>query len=183
METIRLMTWVDAPVERCFKLSLSVDLRTAASAGEKAVDEVRTGLLGEGEMVAWSGRPFGLNLRRTSRIDVWRPHSYFREVMVDGIFQRFEHEHFFAVMDDGTRMRDEVRFTMPGGPLGRVATRLFVRRRMTALLLRRNATIKRAAESEEWHHYLDGRTGVVRETAPQKGLPIGPWDRNAILRP
>lgn len=98
-----------------------------------------------------------------------------------GVFQRYEHEHFFAVMDDGTRMRDELRFSLPGGPLGRLVGTL-VRKRLTALLLKRNATIKRVAESEEWHRYLDGRPGIAQKTIPQNGLLMSGWDRNAILR-
>lgn len=183
METIRLMTWIDAPVERCFKLSTSIDLHlaSAASIEEKAVDGVTTGLIGDGEMVTWNARHFGLELHHASRIDGWRPYAYFREVMVEGVFQRYEHEHFFAVMDDGTRMRDELRFSLPGGPLGRLVGTL-VRKRLTALLLKRNATIKRVAESEEWHRYLDGRPGIAQKTIPQNGLLMSGWDRNAILR-
>jgi ligand-binding SRPBCC domain-containing protein len=184
METIRLTTWIDAPVERCFKLSASIDLHvaSAASTGEKAVDGVTTGLIGEGESVTWSARHFGMKLRHTSRIDGWRPYSYFRDVMVEGLFQRFEHEHFFAVMNDGTRMRDEVRFACPAGALGRLATKFFVRRYLMAFLMRRNAIIKRVAESEEWHRYLDGRPGIPQEIAPRNGPLMGSWDRSAILR-
>jgi ligand-binding SRPBCC domain-containing protein len=120
-------------------------------------------------------------LHHANRIDGWRPYAYFREVMVEGVFERYEHEHFFAVMDDGTRMRDELRFSLPGGPLGRLVGTL-VRKRLTALLLRRNATIKRVAESEEWHRYLDGRPEIAQKTTPQNGLPLSGWDRNAILR-
>jgi ligand-binding SRPBCC domain-containing protein len=183
METIRLMTWIDAPVERCFKLSASIDLHlaSAASIGEKAVDGVTTGLIGDGEMVTWNARHFGLRLHHASRIDGWRPYAYFRDVMVEGIFQRYEHEHFFAVMDDGTRMRDELRFSLPGGPLGRLVKAL-VRKHLIALLTSRNATIKRVAESEEWHRYLDGRSGIAQKTIPQNGPPMSGWDRDAILR-
>jgi ligand-binding SRPBCC domain-containing protein len=165
METIRLMTWIDAPVERCFRLSTSIDLRVAstASTGEKAIDGVTTSLISDGETVTWQGRHFGLNLRHTSRIDAWRPHSYFRDVMIQGVFARFEHEHFFAAMDDGTRMRDELRFSAPWGPLGRLAVKMFVRRHLATLLMRRNAMIKRVAESEEWHTYLDGQPAMKQE--------------------
>ena len=183
METIRLMTWVDAPVERCFKLSASIDLHlaSAASTGEKAVGGVTTGLIGDGETVRWNARHFGLRLHHASRIDGWRPYTYFREVMVEGVFQCYEHEHFFAVMDDGTRMRDEIRFNLPVGPLGRLVKTL-VRKHLITLLTKRNATIKRVAESEEWHRYLDGRSGIAQKTIPQNESLMNGWDRNAILR-
>jgi ligand-binding SRPBCC domain-containing protein len=165
METIRLVTWIDAPVERCFRLATSIDLHIAStvSTGEKAVDGVVTGLICGGETVTWQGRHFGVRLRHTSLVDAWRPCSYFRDVMVRGMFARFQHEHFFAAMDDGTRMRDEIRFCAPWGSLGRLATRLVVRKHLTTLVTKRNALIKRVAESEEWHTYLDGRPEMKRE--------------------
>src|ERR1700722_20084352 len=177
METIRLMTWIDAPIERCFKLSTSIDLHIASTAqtGEKAVGGVTTGLIGKDQTVTWSGRHFGMKLRHTSRIDGWRACSYFRDVMIDGAFAHFEHEHFFAVMDDGTRMQDVLRFSAPLGVMGRMATKMFVRRHLIKLLVRRNAEIKRVAESEEWHRYLDGSADIQQETREDNGLTRR-WD-------
>jgi hypothetical protein len=77
--------------------------------------------------------------------------------MIAGSFGAFEHDHHFAMMDDGTRIRDEIRFTARGGILGRIAESLFLRRRLLKLLRKRNALIKQVAESEEWHRYLDGQ--------------------------
>ena len=177
METIRVATWIDAPVERCFLLSLSIDLHVASAqtTGEKAIAGVTTGLIGEGQTVTFQGHHFGLR-RHTSRIDVLRPYSYFRDVMVNGAFRRFEHDHHFAPMDDGTRMRDEVRFTAPWGPLGRI----LARRRLKAFLMERNAVIKRVAESDEWREYLDDMV-VSRADAAGNAKKSG-WDRSALLR-
>jgi ligand-binding SRPBCC domain-containing protein len=167
METIRLATWIDAPVERCFLLSLSIDLHVASThqTEERAIAGVTTGLIREGEMVTFRGRHFGMRWRHTSRIEALRSPSYFRDVMVAGVFRRFEHDHHFAPMDDGTRMRDEIRFIAPWGQLGRLATKMFVRRRLKAFLMERNAVIKRVAESEDWRRYLgdrmEGRAGSI----------------------
>ena len=156
MQTIRLMTWVDAPVERCFKLSLSVDLHvlSARATGERVVAGVSTGLIGLNQTVTWSATHFGRQFQHTSLIDAWRPFSYFRDVMVEGAFESFVHEHHFAVMDDGTRIRDEVRFAAPMGPLGLVAEKLLLRRYLIALLKRRNRVIKQVAESEMWSQFV-----------------------------
>jgi ligand-binding SRPBCC domain-containing protein len=183
METIQLATWIDAPIERCFQLSLSIDLHVASArkTGEQAIDGVTTGLIAEGESVTFEAGVFGMRLRHTSRVETLRPYSYFRDVMVAGVFQRFEHDHHFAPMDDGTRVRDEVRFSAKWGPLGRLATKLFVRRRLTAFLRERNAVIKRVAESEEWRKYLDG-TVDLRYATPADGRAEGRWDGKALLR-
>jgi ligand-binding SRPBCC domain-containing protein len=185
MEMIRLTTWIDAPMERCFKLSASIDLHVASAAwtGEEAVGGVTTGLIGEGETVTWEGRHFGLRRRHTSRIVAWRPYSYFRDVMVRGTFARFEHDHFFAKMDDGTRMRDEVRFSTRWGPLGRLAAKTLLRRHLKTFLIRRNAMIKRVAESEEWHRYLDGVPHRKKESRVDNASPsAATWRKDAVLR-
>jgi ligand-binding SRPBCC domain-containing protein len=90
-----------------------------------------------------------------SLVEVWRPYSYFRDVMIDGVFKAYEHEHHFAAMNDGTRIRDEVRFTVPLTLMGSLTEQLLVRRKVLKLIRQRNALIKRAAESDLWHDYLD----------------------------
>jgi hypothetical protein len=149
---------MDAPMERCFKLSTSIDLVSAAGTGEKAIGGVTSGLIGPDDSVEWKGRHFGQAGIHTSRIDStridgWRPYSYFREVMVQGSFARFEHERHFALMDDGTRMRDEIRFSIPGLFSG--LSEKLVRRHLVRMFKRRNAFIKRVAESEQWRRYLE----------------------------
>src|SRR5579875_2155695 len=143
MKTIRLETWINAPLERCFWLSLNVDLHLASArqTGERVSSGVRSGLLALGDTVTWTGRHFGLRFRHTSLIDQMRPPMYFRDVMVEGRFRHFEHEHHFAAMDDGTRMRDELRFSAPS--LLAWAIEPILRRHLVRLLKRRNALIRR----------------------------------------
>lgn len=182
MEIIRLTTWMDAPMERCFKLATSIDLHLASTAetGERAIGGVTSGLIGEGDTVQWRGRHLGRMHTHTSKVDGWRPYSYFRDVMVEGSFALFEHEHHFAVMDDGTRMRDEVRFAAPYGALGRVAEKTILRRHLLRLLKQRNAYIKRMAESDGWRKYLE-RMGTVNDAdAPKE--QVGRWDKSALQR-
>jgi len=178
METIRVATWIDAPVERCFLLSLSIDLYapSARMTRGKTVGGATAGLIREGETVTLPGRPFGV-LRHTSRIDVLRPYSYFRDVMVAGAFRHFVHEHHFAAMNDGTRIRDEIRFSSWWGPLGRI----LARRRLKAFLMERSAVIKRVAESEEWRRYLDNEVvGRIPPTSVKN--EVTGRSRNSLLR-
>ena len=161
MEKIRLATWIDAPVERCFLLSLSIDLQVASP--RKKAGGVLNGLVREGETVTFQRGYFGVQ-RHTTRIEALRPYSYFRDVMVSGPFRYFEHDHHFAAMDDGTRIRDEIRFSASWGPLGRI----LARRRLAAFLIERSAVIKRVAESDEWRQYLESEMEDVPAAAPIK---------------
>jgi ligand-binding SRPBCC domain-containing protein len=178
MEMIRLQTWIDAPVERCFLLALSIDLHVASarSTKERAIDGVTSGLISEGETVTFQGRHFGLRFKHKSLVDVLRPYSHFRDVMVKGAFLRFEHDHHFAAMDDGTRLRDEVRFDAPWGALGRVVAR----RRLIPFLEERNNLLKQVAESEEWRKYLN--SSVVMRVASIWTPPALGWNSIALLR-
>jgi ligand-binding SRPBCC domain-containing protein len=183
METIRLGTWIDAPVERCFLLSLSVDLHvaTALSMRDKTSAGATERSIGEGDTLTFKGRHFGVHWRHTSVIEKLRPHSYYRDVMISGPFRHFEHDHHFAPMDDGTRMRDEVRFSASGGVLGRLRTRMFLRKQLKGFLMERNAMIKRLAESEDWHKYLEQRIETP-SAAPAKADAARRAGANASLR-
>ena len=144
-------------MDRCFKLAVSIDLQIAAT-GHKAIDGVTSGLIGPGDTVTWQGRSFGRKVTHQSLIEVWRPYSYFRDIMIEGSFASYEHEHHFAPLNDGTRIRDEIRFTTPKGMLGRLAERFFLREEIATMLRQRNALIKKAAESDRWREFLDGQS-------------------------
>jgi ligand-binding SRPBCC domain-containing protein len=179
METIRLATWIDAPVERCFLLSLSIDLHIGPVrvTRKKVKGQVASGLIRVGETVTLRGHPFGV-LGHTSRIDEMRPHSYFRDVMIAGSFRHYVHEHHFAPMDDGTRMRDEIRFSNRWGPFGRI----LARRRLKAFLKERAAVIKRVAESDEWRRYLDDEMENRIPPTPIRNEAATRWNKSVSLR-
>ena len=115
------------------------------------------GLIGLGQTVTWQGRHFGLMLTHETRITQYERPRRFQDVMVRGAFQAFVHDHFFAAHEGGgTRMRDELRFVAPLGPLGLLAEALFLRRYLTRFLQERNEVIRRVAEgpSAGWQTYL-----------------------------
>lgn len=166
MKIIRMTTLIAAPVERCFKLSTSIDLHlaSAAASSEAVVEGITSGLIHEGEKVTWRGRHFGWMFTHESLIETLRPYTYFRDVMIHGAFRTFEHDHYFAPMNDGTRMRDELTFSAPMGFLGRLAESLFLERHLTRFLRRRNAMLKKVAESEaDWRRYLNSGADAVSD--------------------
>lgn len=159
MQIIHLETKIAAPPERCFLLSLSIDLHMASTAPtrELAIAGRTHGVIGPDETVTWRGRHFGLMLSHTSHIDRYDLPRYFRDVMTQGIFSRFEHEHFFVATPNGnTLMRDELRFAAPLGPLGRLAETLVLRRYLARFLKQRNSMIQCVAEgpTDVWQQYL-----------------------------
>jgi len=144
-------------MDRCFRLARSVDLQRTANGSEGPIDGPTSGLMGLGDHVTWKRSLFFGSSDYQTSISALRPHSYFREVMVAGPFTSYEHDRHFAPLNDGTRIREEIRFVAPYGWLGRIAVRFFLRKRIVRLLGRQSAMVKQVAESEEWHTYLDGQ--------------------------
>ncbi|HEV2577573.1 MAG TPA: SRPBCC family protein [Acidobacteriaceae bacterium] len=159
MQLIELETKIAAPLERCFLLSLSIELHMASTAPtrERAIAGVTHGIIGPDQTVTWRGRHFGLMLTHTSLIDRYDPPNYFRDVMVAGHFRSFEHEHFYEPIEKSqTLMRDRLWFSAPFGVAGILTEQFFLRRYFIKFLQARNAAIRRVAESptQEWRDYL-----------------------------
>ena len=123
MRTIEIETSIAAPVERCFLLSLSIDLHVESTArtSERAIAGVTHGIIGAGQSVTWEGRHFGFMMRHTSIISRYDRPAYFQDSMTKGMFKSFEHDHHFEKHDDETLMRDTLRFAAPLGVLGMIA--------------------------------------------------------------
>ena len=157
MVKIELETTIEAPVERVFDLSRSVDLHMASTdfTGERAIAGVTCGRIGPGEQVTWQGRHFGVKLEHTSLITAYQFPIHFQDSMVRGRFRRFRHDHFFEKTASGTVMRDVMEFEAPYGMLGQVAEAILLERHLRQLLERRNQCIKRVAESDGWRRYLE----------------------------
>ena len=87
-----------------------------------------------------------LPLRWLTRIEVWEPGRCFLDAQISGPYRVWRHTHTFEPHAGGTLMRDRVEYALPLGPLGRLADRLLVRRRLERLLGERAAAVKEAAE-------------------------------------
>lgn len=142
-------TQIAAPIERCFDLSLSVDLHQASVSGthERAVAGVMSGVMGLGDTVTWEAVHFGVKQRLTTKITAYERPYRFTDVMTRGVFHRMTHDHEFTRDGAGTLMRDIFTFEAPLGILGRVAETLVLTRYMRKLLVDRNTFLARTAEA------------------------------------
>ncbi len=150
MPTIRLETYIPVPPERCFDLSLNVDLhaQSQAYAHERPVAGVMAGGMHLGDTVTSEAVHFGIKQHLTSQITAYERPYCFTDEMVAGIFQELHHTHTFIPQPHGTLMFDVFTFRAPLGVLGRLAEALFLTRSMKGLLLSRNRYLKQVAESE-----------------------------------
>jgi ligand-binding SRPBCC domain-containing protein len=146
---IELTTIINAPIERCFDLSRSIDIHMESTkhTGETAIAGRTSGLIEMGETVTWRAKHFGIWQNLTSKITQFDRPKSFTDEMVSGSFKSFKHQHIFHSGDGKTIMQDIFEFESPFGVFGRLANFLFLRKYMENLLIKRNQVIKEASEA------------------------------------
>jgi ligand-binding SRPBCC domain-containing protein len=144
---------IDAPIERCFLLSTSVEL-VARTLGMKPVAGKRVGLVRGGDQLEWRGWKFGLPQRHETLITKFEPPEFFEDAMASGRFKSFAHMHEFTAIGGQVLLKDTVRFEMPLGFAGRLVGKYVLVPHIRYLLQQRFQLLKRTAESEEWRKYI-----------------------------
>src|SRR5258708_33854484 len=108
MPKIELITIINAPIEKCFDLSRSIDLHIESTkqTGEQAIAGRTSGLIELGETVTWRAKHLGIWQTLTARITVFEYPNHFTDEMVDGAFKSIRHEHLFYAAGDQTELKD-----------------------------------------------------------------------------
>jgi NADH dehydrogenase len=81
-------------------------------------------------------------MRWRSRIETYDPPSGFTDIQVRGPYSSWVHRHRFSAVDGGTRIDDDVEYSLPLGPLGELAHRLNVRSQLLEIFRHRARTIE-----------------------------------------
>ena len=149
MPTIYLETYINAPIERCFDLALSVDLHrdSVAHTHERPIAGVTSGVMRLGDTVTWEAVHFGVKQHLTTKITACERPYRFTDEMMRGAFHQMTHLHEFVPQPPGVLMVDRFYFRAPLGVLGWVAEQLVLTRYMRGLLLTRNRYLKQMAEA------------------------------------
>ena len=102
--------------------------------------------LGQGSLLVYRLRLFGVPIHWRTEIIDWRPPHGFRDVQRAGPYRRWEHTHELWPVEGGTEIRDRVVYRLPYEPLAGLLAPLTVRpwldaifdyrARQTAALLR-----------------------------------------------
>lgn len=121
MPVIKLITHINAPVERVFDLARSIDFHQETTKGtnETAIAGVTKGLINKGEQVTWRAKHFGIYQELSSVIPEMDAPFYFEDRMLKGAFKSIRHQHFFEKKNGGTVMKDEFEFEAPFGIIGK----------------------------------------------------------------
>jgi ligand-binding SRPBCC domain-containing protein len=156
MPTIHLTTFVEAPVERLFDLTRSIDLhkKSMSKSNEQAVAGTTMGLIELNETVTWKAKHlFKTRILKSKITEMKRPIS-FTDEMVSGDFKSLHHQHHFKQTANGSLLIDLFHFETPYGIIGKITNTLFLTGYLKKLLENRNRFIKEYAESEKWKFIL-----------------------------
>lgn len=92
---------------------------------------------------------FGVPLRWRTRIVEWQPGVRFVDEQESGPYALWRHTHEFEPEGDATRVRDVVDYSLPLGPLGRIAHALLVAPALDRIFDFRRDAIRRLLEAEK----------------------------------
>lgn len=149
MTIINLTTSINAPIQKVFDLSRSIDIHmeTMSYSNEKAISGRLSGLIELGETVTWEGKHFGFNIQHESIISAMEPPYHFTDEQKTGHFKWLKHKHVFENHDGVTHMIDYFSYETPYGILGWLFDRLALKSHLTKILEKRSIHIKNIAEN------------------------------------
>ncbi len=156
MPAIHLTTFINAPVQRVFDLSRSINLhkKSLERTGEIAVAGTTTGLINLNETVTWQAKHLGKKRLLKIKISALDSPASFTDEMIEGDLRSMRHEHHFKQVENGTIMIDLFYFETPYGMIGKILNRVYLTRYLRRLLEQRNQFIKEYAESTKGQQLL-----------------------------
>jgi ligand-binding SRPBCC domain-containing protein len=98
--------------------------------------------IGEGTIIDFRLRLFGVPFSWRTRIVQWQPNEQFVDEQVRGPYRSWRHLHAFVQCEEGTQMTDRVEYCLPFQPAGYLALPL-VRRQLDRIFRYRATTIRR----------------------------------------
>ncbi|MEO8577286.1 MAG: SRPBCC family protein [Gemmatimonadales bacterium] len=113
----------------------------------------------EGTRIRYRLRIAGIPMAWESRITEYCDCSHFADEQVTGPYERWYHRHTFRAVPGGVEMTDDVEYTLPFGPIGRVVHWLAVRHQLRAIFDHRTKVITE-------------RFGAVAPAAITPGEPV-----------
>lgn len=148
MTKIKLVTYINAPIEKCFDLSrdVNIHLLSASKTNEKVIAGKNEGLLELNDVVTWRAKHFGIYQNLTVQITQMEYPYFFEDKMLKGAFKSMVHKHYFEIENDTTKMTDEFEYEVPFSIIGKLFDNLILKKYMTNFLLTRNQTIKEVGE-------------------------------------
>ena len=94
-----------------------------------------------GTLIDYRLRIHGVPVKWRTQIDEWSPQKRFSDIQVKGPYKKWTHVHEFEPLGPGILMRDQVRFQLPLGAVGRIASLPFVLKDLNSIFSYRSKAI------------------------------------------
>ena len=154
MFTISDSIYINAPIDRCFLLSTSIEL-ARRTYGMRPIDGKTSGRVIANDRLVWAGWKFGFPQMHESHITAYERPAFFQDTMGRGRFKRYQHDHYFYEMDERTVLNDKIRFTMPLGFVGQLVGQFVLVPYLSRRLRRRLVLLRTVAQNrKQWLKYL-----------------------------
>lgn len=97
----------------------------------------------EGALIDYRISVHGIPMRWRTRIEAYEPMRSFVDIQLRGPYRSWRHLHTFTATAEGTELGDRVEYSLPLGPLGRIAHALMVKRDLDSIFAYRREVIER----------------------------------------
>lgn len=148
----RLTSRIELPLERERVFAIFSD---AANLGAITPREMRFRILtpqplamGEGTLIDYTIRLWGMPLKWRTRIARWDPPHVFVDEQLRGPYKSWVHTHRFVAVAGGTIIEDEVQYALPFGWLGAIVSPL-VRCQLERIFAFRGARVRELLLEDE----------------------------------
>jgi len=148
MTTIKLVTIIKAPIDKCFDISQDIKIHELSTkdTNERAIAGKTSGLCELNDEITWQATHFGLRQRLTVQITKMKRPVFFEDIMLKGAFKSMRHEHHFKQIDNNTEITDIFIYEIPFGFFGKLFDKLILKKYMSNFLITRNQIIKEVSE-------------------------------------
>ena len=114
--------------------------------------ELDDGPIYTGMEIEYTVRPmFGIPVKWKTLISDVKDYQQFTDKQLKGPYSVWEHTHTFEEMNGGVLMRDHIKYKLPMGPLGAIAHKLFVKKRIEQIFDYRYVILKEMFKKETVH--------------------------------
>ncbi|QDU35092.1 hypothetical protein KS4_31700 [Poriferisphaera corsica] len=145
---MNIQTVISAPIETCFELACNVDFHKSLDTNsERIIGGKTSGMLQIDDQITWESTHFGIKQKFVSKITALTSPTHLQDVMVEGAFKSYTHDHYFEKIDDiHTRMNDIIQYEVPMWAIGRLMEIGFMNKYLHNLIESRCNAIKEKAE-------------------------------------
>jgi len=117
---------------------------TPTSMDFKIISDLKSDKIVEGMNIEYIVKPvLGIPFRWKSKITSIEPGVSFTDIQLKGPYKYWEHKHTFTEENGGITMRDEIRYKLFGGWIGKILHRLFIRGKLNEIFEYREKQIKK----------------------------------------